>query len=179
MALDVDGTLTDGGVWYGDAAGRENACVEMKRFHIHDGLGIVLAKMAGLVVVWITGRNSSLVQRRAKELGVALVMPGIRNKRAALYEAAEQFGVSAAECAFMGDDLNDLPGMDAAGVALAPANADATVLARADFVSPRNGGDGAVRDAVEMILRARGDYDAVISAYLASLVSPAAGNPTQ
>ncbi len=173
LALDVDGTLTDGGIFYDDA-GRE-----LKRFHIHDGLGLVLAGLAGLTVVWITGRNSPIVQRRAKELQVALVMEGVRDKGAALQEAAQTFGVSLAECAFMGDDLNDLLGFAVAGVGFAPANACADVLALADWVAPHRGGDGAVRDVVELLLQSRGDWDTVLAAYLKSLVSPAAANPTQ
>ena len=110
LALDVDGTLTDGGVYYDDAGG------ETKRFHIHDGLGIVLAQMAGLKIIWITGRTSSIVQKRAGELKVPLVMQGVRDKGAALGEAAQSLGVPLAQCAFMGDDLNDLPGFAAAAV---------------------------------------------------------------
>ena len=173
LALDVDGTLTDGGVYYDDAGS------ETKRFHIHDGLGMVLAQMAGLRIIWITGRTSSIVQKRAGELKIGLVLQGVRDKGAALQDAAQQMGFALSECAFMGDDLNDLPAFDAASVCFAPANASPDVLVRADFVMPRSGGNGAVRDAIDLILRARGDYDATVSAYAAALRLPSAKTPTQ
>ena len=173
LALDVDGTLTDGGVYYDDAGG------ETKRFHIHDGLGIVLAQMAGLKIVWITGRTSSIVQKRAGELKVPLVMQGVRDKGAALGEAAQSLDVPLAQCAFMGDDLNDLPGFTAAAVCFAPANASPDILARADFVAGRSGGSGAVREAIDLILRARGDYEETVAAYAASLCLPLVKNPLQ
>ena len=173
LALDVDGTLTDGGVYYDDAGG------ETKRFHIHDGLGIVLAQMAGLKIVWITGRTSSIVQKRAGELKVPLVMQGVRDKGAALGEAAQSLDVPLAQCAFMGDDLNDLPGFATAAVCFAPANASPDILARADFVAGRNGGSGAVREVVDLILRARGDYEETVAVYAASLCLPLAKNPLQ
>jgi 3-deoxy-D-manno-octulosonate 8-phosphate phosphatase (KDO 8-P phosphatase) len=174
LALDVDGVLTDGGVYF-DAGGGE-----MKRFHIHDGLGIVLARFAGLQIAWITGRNSPIVERRARELGVTLLRQGIRDKAPVLAELGLKAGVLASEIAYMGDDLNDVPALYAAAVAITPANATAPeVLAAANFVTPRAGGFGAVRDAIEAILRARGDYDSAVSAYLASLTSPIATNPLQ
>lgn len=173
LALDVDGTLTDGGVFYDDA-GRE-----LKRFHIHDGLGIVLARFVGLQIAWITGRRSEVVERRARELGVDLLAQGVRDKAVALAEIGFHAHVAPNEIAFMGDDLNDLLALRVAGAALAPANAVPEVKAVAHVVTPRAGGDGAVRDAVEIILRSRGDYDAAVNAYLLSLSVPAASNTVQ
>jgi 3-deoxy-D-manno-octulosonate 8-phosphate phosphatase (KDO 8-P phosphatase) len=174
LALDVDGVLTDGGVYFDDAGG------EMKRFHIHDGLGIVLARFVGLQVAWITGRNSPVVQRRAKELGVTLLRQGVRDKVAALAEVGVKCGVTPDAIAYMGDDLNDLPALRWAGVALAPANAASPeVREAAHLITARAGGAGAARDAIELILRARGDWDAALGAYLISLSTPSAKNPTQ
>lgn len=167
LAMDVDGTLTDGGVFFDDA-GRET-----KRFHIHDGLGIVLAGFVGLQIAWITGRTSPVVERRARELGVAHLLQGVRDKAAALTELAVRLGVAPDAVAYFGDDLNDLPALRAAGVALAPANAVDEVKAVAHLVTPRPGGYGAARDAIEAILRARGDYAAAVSAYQLSLAAPA------
>jgi 3-deoxy-D-manno-octulosonate 8-phosphate phosphatase (KDO 8-P phosphatase) len=167
LACDVDGTLTDGAVTYDDA-GRE-----LKSFHIQDGLGIVLAGFVGLRVVWITGRNSPIVERRAKELGVSLLLQGVRDKAAALTQVVLRLRVLPEQIAFIGDDLNDIPALRAAGAALCPADAAAEVQALAHFVTPRGGGRGAVRDAVETILRARGDYDAALGAYLVSLTADA------
>ncbi len=161
--MDVDGTLTNGSVLYDDAGH------ELKQFHIHDGLGIVLAGVAGLAIAWITGRKSPIVERRANELKVPFLQQGIRDKGIALADLASRNGFPATDVAFMGDDLNDLPALHWAGVSLAPANAVSDVKAVADFVTARNGGEGAVRDAIELILRARGDYDVALGRYLLSL----------
>ncbi len=166
LAMDVDGTLTDGGVVYDDA-GRES-----KRFHIHDGLGIVMAGFVGLQIAWLTGRSSPAVERRARELGVAHLLQGVRDKGRALLELAFRLGVAPDEVAYLGDDLNDLPALRAAAVAIAPAHAVPEVKAVAHVVTARAGGDGAARDAIEAILRARGDYNAALGAYLLSLSAP-------
>ena len=166
LALDVDGTLTDGGVFYDDA-GRE-----LKRFHIHDGLGIVLAGFVGLGIAWMTGRTSPLVERRARELGVTDLLQGVRDKAQTLDDLALRRGLSLDEIAFMGDDLNDLPALRRAGFAVAPANAVPEVRAAAHLVTPRAGGAGAVRDAIEAILHARGDWTFACDAYLLSLSAP-------
>ena len=166
LALDVDGTLTDGTVMYSDS-GRE-----MKSFHIQDGLGIVLASFVGLQVAWITGRQSAIVERRAKELGVSQLRQGVRDKAVALSEVAVRAGVLPEEVAFMGDDLNDLPALRTASVAIAPANAVSDVLQSAHLVTRLAGGQGAVREALEAILRARGDYDVALGFYLNSLAAP-------
>jgi 3-deoxy-D-manno-octulosonate 8-phosphate phosphatase (KDO 8-P phosphatase) len=168
LALDVDGTLTDGTVLYSDAG------EELKPFHIQDGLGIVLAGFVGLQVAWITGRTSPIVERRARELGVPLLRQGVKDKAAAIAEVGFAAHVEPGEVAFMGDDLNDIPAMRRAAAILAPANAVEEVRAMAHAVTGRAGGAGAVRDAVEIILRARGDYDVAVGAYLLSLTSSAA-----
>lgn len=172
LALDVDGTLTDGAVTFGSDGG------ETKSFHIHDGLGIVLARHVGLETAWITGRTSPITERRAKELGVVHLYQGVRDKTVALADLADRTGLDVAQIAYMGDDLNDLPLLRRVGVALAPANAVTDVCAAADVVTPRAGGKGAVRDALEILLRARGDYDRALASYLASLSQPSR-NPVQ
>lgn len=173
LACDVDGTLTDGSVTFTDD-GRE-----LKSFHIQDGLGIVLASFVGLRVAWVTGRTSPLVERRARELGVSLLLQGVRDKAAGLTQLCLRLGVTPEQVAYIGDDLNDLPALRSAGAALAPANAVPEVLALAHHVTPRPGGHGAVRDAVEAVLRARGDYDAAVGAYLVSLSAAPAASPLQ
>jgi 3-deoxy-D-manno-octulosonate 8-phosphate phosphatase (KDO 8-P phosphatase) len=171
LVMDVDGTLTDGGVFYDDA-GRE-----MKRFHIHDGLGIVLARFGGLDVAWMTGRASPLVERRARELGVAALLQGVRDKAASLRDLAASRGLPLDAAGFLGDDLNDLPALRLAGAALAPADADPRVRAEAHLVTDRPGGHGAAREAVEAVLRARGGLDDSVSAYLASLSAEPSPRP--
>ncbi len=163
LALDVDGTLTDGGLYLSESG------ESLKRFHAQDGLGIVLAAHVGLRVAWITGRKSPIVAARAEALGVKTLRQGVHDKAAALREIGEELGVALSEIAFMGDDLNDLPALNAVGFALAPKNAVASVLARADWISSKNGGNGAVRDAIDTILTARGDLMLAEKLYLASL----------
>jgi 3-deoxy-D-manno-octulosonate 8-phosphate phosphatase (KDO 8-P phosphatase) len=149
LVLDVDGVLTDGGLFVG-AAGEET-----KRFHVHDGLALVAAREAGLQVAVLSSRASAAVTRRMAELGVSEVHQGVSDKASALDALRERLGLAAAEVAMMGDDLQDLPAMARAGVALAPANAVAEVKRAAHWVARRRGGEGAVREAVEMLLKAR------------------------
>jgi len=149
FALDVDGVLTDGRVWYLDDGG------EAKAFHTHDGLGLKRARQAGIELALITGRHSPAARRRAGELGIAAMHEGVTDKGRCLSELADASGIPLAACAFMGDDEPDLPALAAAGLALAPANAVAAVRAVADWCSTRNGGDGAVREACELMLGAR------------------------
>ncbi len=152
LVLDVDGVLTDGGLDYG-AAGEET-----KRFFVQDGLALVAARRAGLAIAVISGRGSAAVTRRMTELGVSEVHQGVQDKVAALESVMRRLGLRAAEVAVMGDDLPDLALMKQAGLALAPANAVAEVRRAADWVARRAGGAGAVRDAVEMLLKARKDW---------------------
>ena len=160
VALDMDGTLTDGSI---------NIGVEgelFKRFNAKDGLGITAARRHGLCVAVITGRKGAIVQRRAEELGIAEdVMTGISAKKKALQALAEKYNVSLDEIAFMGDDLNDLPALQAAGLSAAPADATEDVKQRVEYVTPHKGGQGAVRDLLELILKARGIWDAILEEY--------------
>jgi 3-deoxy-D-manno-octulosonate 8-phosphate phosphatase (KDO 8-P phosphatase) len=149
LILDVDGVLTDGGLLYG-ASGEET-----KRFHVHDGLALVAARKAGLQVVVLSSRASAAVTRRMTELGVSEVHQGVGDKASALVALCERLGVPAGAVAMMGDDLPDLAAMGRVGLALAPANAVAEVKRAAHWVARRRGGDGAVREAVEMLLKAR------------------------
>ena len=162
LALDVDGTLTDGTVTFGDD-GRET-----KTFHIHDGLGIVLASLVGLRVAFITGRTSPIVERRARELAVPFLRQGVRDKAAALTQIAAEAGVPLAATAFMGDDWNDLPAFGVTGIRLAPANAVPEVRAEAHFVTDKVGGQGAVREAIRAILTARNEYEMAQTLYALS-----------
>lgn len=149
LILDVDGVLTDGGLLYG-ASGEET-----KRFHVHDGLALVAARKAGLQVAVLSSRASAAVTRRMTELGVSEVHQGVGDKASALASLCERLGVPTSAIAMMGDDLPDLAAMGRVGLALAPANAVAEVKRAAHWVARRRGGDGAVREAVEMLLKAR------------------------
>ena len=149
LALDVDGVLTDGRIFYG------NAGEELKAFNIKDGLGIKLLQRAGVEVAIITGRTSEIVKRRAAELGIDTIVQGREDKLIALQELCNSKNISLSECAYMGDDLPDLAAIKAAGLGLTVADAATTVYDAADWCSSKNGGEGAVREACNVLLEAR------------------------
>jgi len=149
LVLDVDGVLTDGGVWWGPDG------QEWKRFSFIDIMGVSLAIKAGLIVGLISGEDSPLVDRFAAKMGIADVEKGCRDKARALRAFAERRGLSLFEVAFMGDDVNDLEAMTVVGVSATTANAVQVVRETATFVSERQGGHGAVREFVDAILRVR------------------------
>jgi 3-deoxy-D-manno-octulosonate 8-phosphate phosphatase (KDO 8-P phosphatase) len=148
LALDVDGVLTDGGVWWGPHG------EEWKRFHFADIMGVSLAGKAGLVVTLISGEDSPLVDRFAAKLGLAGIAKGCKDKAAALAGFAARHGLGLDRVGFMGDDINDLPAIALAGWSAAPASAHPSVKARVDFVTQCTGGNGAVREAIEHLLAA-------------------------
>ncbi|MEP1470718.1 MAG: HAD-IIIA family hydrolase [Halieaceae bacterium] len=149
LALDVDGVLTDGCIYYG------NSGEELKAFNIKDGLGIKLLQTTGVVVAIITGRRSEIVQRRASELGISEIIQGREDKLIALQELASRLELDLRECAYMGDDLPDLAAIRAAGIGMTVGDAAATVAHHADWQSKLAGGHGAVREACEYLLDAR------------------------
>jgi 3-deoxy-D-manno-octulosonate 8-phosphate phosphatase (KDO 8-P phosphatase) len=148
LALDVDGVLTDGGVWWGPQG------EEWKRFHFADIMGVSLAGKAGLTVTLISGEDSPLVDRFAARFGLA-VAKGCKDKAAALRAFAAAHGLRLAEIGFMGDDVNDLGAIRVAGWSAAPADAHGAVRARVDLVTQRPGGNGAVREAIDHLLALR------------------------
>lgn len=160
LALDVDGVLTDGGLYIG--AGGESC----KRFNVQDGLAISCAIRNNLIVAIITGRQSEIVCRRAEELGITEIYQGVKDKKEMLKNLAAKHSLQLTEIAYMGDDLNDLSALSIAGLACAPANAAAEVKARAHFVTAKNGGEGAVREVVETIMKARGEWAQIVAAYI-------------
>lgn len=166
LALDVDGVLTDGGVYLGATAGGER--VEMKRFEITDGLGIRLLQEAGIQIAIVTGRESRSVSMRAEELGIAEChQDATAAKLAIVSRLVERIGVAWDEIAFIGDDLADLPVLQRVGLPAAVANAVPEVRAVARWTARRRGGDGAVREFAEALLHVRGQWSARVHAYLA------------
>jgi 3-deoxy-D-manno-octulosonate 8-phosphate phosphatase (KDO 8-P phosphatase) len=146
IALDFDGVLTDGGVWWGpDGA-------EWKRLSFADVMGVSLACRAGLLVTIISGEDSPLVDRFAAKLKLADVTKGCKDKAAALAAYARRQELAMGEICFMGDDVNDLAAMEAAGIAAAPADARPAARRQADIVTSAAGGNGAVRELVDLIL---------------------------
>ncbi|HEY3012253.1 MAG TPA: HAD hydrolase family protein [Gemmatimonadales bacterium] len=172
LGLDVDGVLTDNGVYIGPVAGDR---IELKRFDIQDGLGLILLKTAGLPVVWVSGRSSEATALRAAELRVEelLQVPGPR-KAAAFEEVLERYGLGWDAAAFVGDDLADLPILRRVGLPIAVSNAVPEVKQVAAYVTQAPGGHGAVREIVEALLRARGEWPEILERYFAEQAAGAA-----
>lgn len=160
LVLDVDGVLTNGQIIYGSGG------LELKVFHAQDGLGVSVARRAGLATAIITGRESEMVQRRGSELKMVDVYQKALDKVASLRDLCARHSLSLAETGYVGDDLNDLPAMRLVGFAAAVANAVPEVKRHAHYVASREGGRGAVREIIEFILRAQGKWDTVVAQYL-------------
>lgn len=160
LVLDVDGVLSDGRLYF------SNGGEEIKNFHIQDGLGIKLLARAGVETAIITGRSSNIVARRAEQLGIRHVMQGREDKLIALQELCTLQVLDLNHIAYMGDDLPDLAAIRRVGLGLTVANANPVLRDHADWVSRYNGGDGAVREACELILDAQGKLQALIDEYL-------------
>lgn len=158
VLTDVDGVMTDGTVLLLPDGS------EAKAFHIRDGLGLVMARGAGLLTGLLSGRASSVVERRAGELGMAVVRQGVADKAAAFREILAEQGLRAHEVAYMGDDVNDLAVLREAGLSAAPADAPLEVRLEAFMVTDARGGAGCLREFVEAILRARGDWERAVAA---------------
>jgi 3-deoxy-D-manno-octulosonate 8-phosphate phosphatase (KDO 8-P phosphatase) len=166
VGLDVDGVLTDGGLYLGELSG---AMLELKRFDVRDGLGIRMLQRAGMRVAWVSGRRSAAVEVRAKELGVEdLVQQPRDGKLAAFSELVREKGLELSECAFIGDDLPDLEVLAVVGLAIAVADAAPEVQAAAHWCTRSAGGRGAVREAAEAILKGRGVWDDLLGGASAS-----------
>jgi 3-deoxy-D-manno-octulosonate 8-phosphate phosphatase (KDO 8-P phosphatase) len=173
VGLDVDGVLTDGGIYLGDVAGER---LEFKRYDIQDGLAVLLLRMAGIRVGIVTGRVSESVRLRAAELDADdLVQDAKARKLPAVREIARRHGIDLSEMAFLGDDLPDVGVMRAVGLPVSVGNAtdDAWRVARVRLT--RSGGHGAVREFTELLLRARGEWDAIVEEYVRSRAAEGAG----
>ncbi|MFZ0687779.1 MAG: HAD hydrolase family protein [Terriglobales bacterium] len=195
ILFDVDGVLTDGKIWIFPAPGGTVATpqpsilektaagasrpeepggsgfhsptlIEAKGFHAHDGTAIMLARMAGIKTGVITKRVSETVALRTRDLKMEHVYQGIQDKGAAFRQILEKDGITAAEAAFVGDDVIDLPAMRACGLAIAVQNARPEVKAAAHWTTPHAGGDGAARDAIEFILKAQKKWTKTVEAYI-------------
>jgi 3-deoxy-D-manno-octulosonate 8-phosphate phosphatase (KDO 8-P phosphatase) len=149
VALDVDGVLTDGGVWWGPNG------EEWKRFSFRDIMGVSLARKAGVIVALISAEDGPLVDRFAAKMGITDVAKGCKDKADGLRRFADRHQLALSDVCFMGDDVNDLPAMELAGVAAAPADAHPAVVRRAAFVATRGGGNGAVRELLDAVVAAR------------------------
>lgn len=160
VLLDVDGVLTRGTVEIASVGG------ESKSFFIRDGLSLVWARREGLEVGLLSGRPSEATTRRANELGLRIVVQGSNDKRGGYADILARHGFTDADVAYMGDDLVDLPILGRAGLATAPADAVSDVRSRVHWVSQYGGGQGAVRELVELIFKAQGKWDGLVRSYL-------------
>lgn len=166
VVLDVDGVMTDGGLYQG--ATRDGTPVELKRFEITDHLGVQLLVQAGMQVVFVSGRVSAANRVRAGELGVPChEIPG-GHKLPTVERLMEEHGCAWPQTACVGDDLADLPVLRRAGLAVAVANAAPEVRAHAHWTTQRRGGHGAVREFAETLLRARGEWRGILAGYLSA-----------
>jgi 3-deoxy-D-manno-octulosonate 8-phosphate phosphatase (KDO 8-P phosphatase) len=162
LALDVDGVLTDGRIVYAAGPG---GVAELQAFDVQDGISLRwLQKHAGMRIAWITGRGCAATERRARELEIDALETQVETKRAALERLQARFGVGADETIAMGDDFPDLGMRARAALFVAPANARVEIKAQSDLVLSRCGGAGAVRELAEILLQARGLWQAVIDA---------------
>jgi 3-deoxy-D-manno-octulosonate 8-phosphate phosphatase (KDO 8-P phosphatase) len=166
VGLDVDGVLSDGGLYIGAIDGKR---FELKRFDSQDGAGAWLMRRAGLTLVFASGRHSEATTLRARELQIDEVLEdtsGSGQKLAPFEAMLARRGVTWSECAFVGDDLADLPLLSRAALPIAVANAVTEVKAAARFVTGAQGGHGAVREVAEVLLQARGAWNEIVSQYL-------------
>jgi len=159
ILCDVDGVLTDGGLYY-DRKGSVTL-----RFNVRDGMGLKLAQLAGLRVGLISGRSAAAAEERAAELGLDAVHMGVADKLAELEDFLERHNTVPGRVAFVGDDINDLVLLGRCGLSFCPADAVEEVKAVAHQVLETRGGEGAVREMVEILLRARGDWETVFSRF--------------
>ena len=149
LVLDVDGVLTDGGLYYG---GQGEA---LKKFHVRDGMGLRLVQEAGIAVALVSGEETGIVRRRAEKLKIRDVFEGVEDKRRAFDSFLASRGIAPGEAAYVGDDVNDLPALAAAGFPIAVADASPEALRAARLVTGRRGGEGAVREICDALLAAR------------------------
>lgn len=159
LLLDVDGVLTDGRLIYGPRG------ESLKRFHVHDGLALRLARLAGLHIGLLSGRRSKPLMRRARDLGINEVILGSRDKMADFEAFLERRSVTPAQVAFIGDDLPDLSVLGSCALSFAPADAAPEVLEIVHVVLRSSGGRGAGREMVEMILKARGQWQDLVASF--------------
>ena len=149
VAMDVDGVLTDGGIWYTDHGD------ELKRFDVRDGQGLVLVREAGVITAVVTRRHSEIVERRARELGIIEVHQDATDKAAVVQGILSRHGVRAADACYVGDDVGDLPAMALVGLPVAVADAVPAVRKAAVYVTTAGAGFGALRELCDLLLSAK------------------------
>lgn len=164
LVLDVDGTLTDGKLYVDNYVSTSQN--ELKAFSVRDGFALVnWIKLGGEVAI-LTGKSSNIVSKRAKELGIKYVIQGSKNKSKDLRELLQKINLDFSNVAYMGDDINDMGVMKKVALSGCPANSVSEVLEVANFISSKIGGDGAVRDFLEFIMKQNGMWEKVLKRYI-------------
>lgn len=160
LILDVDGILTSGNLFYNKQG------AEYRSFHVHDGLGIQWLQHFKITVAVITAKKSAMVKKRAKDLGIKYIYQGQKNKQRAYEKLKSLLRLTNKEIAYMGDDLPDLPLLRSAGLAITVPNAPEIMRQFVDWISKHQGGEGAVREVCDLILKAQGHYQAMLQSYI-------------
>ena len=159
IIFDVDGVLTDGRITFGSGG------LEIKSFNVRDGHGIKIAKRCGIYIALVTGRTSEVVHRRAQDLGIEKVFQGVWDKKPVLDQLLTEFNLTPDQVAVMGDDVVDIPLMQRAGVGFTVPEAPEEVRREADYITQHQGGKGAAREMIEIILKAQGKWEAALARY--------------
>jgi 3-deoxy-D-manno-octulosonate 8-phosphate phosphatase (KDO 8-P phosphatase) len=150
FATDVDGVLTDAGMYYSETGD------EWKKFNTRDGMGIKLLQRVGIITAIVTQERTKLVARRAERLAIPELHQGVMDKLSCVREMAARHGLTLSQVAYIGDDINDLETLKAAGFSASPADGLPAIVGAVDYVCQKKGGEGAVREIIEMILEAQG-----------------------
>lgn len=161
MIFDVDGVLTDGGLFYGPEG------EVMKRFNALDGHGLKMLHQCGIKTAIITARASGTLQKRASDLGVSHVFQGVQDKRTAFQTLVQETGISPEQCGYLGDDVIDLPVIVRVGFSACVANAHIELQSRVHYMTTKSGGHGAAREICDLLLQAQGHYETLLAGYLA------------
>lgn len=163
VITDVDGVLTDGGMYYSESGD------ELKKFNVRDGVGVILLQLAGLKVGAFTGESVNLVERRAKKIGLDFIFTGVKDKIARLRQYLAENGYEADQVAYIGDEVNDYCLFGNVGVFMCPADANPVIKEKADFVLESLGGQGALRETAQIILIAQGKLQQALDLYVKNL----------
>lgn len=165
VVSDVDGVLTDGGMYYGEHGD------ELKKFNVRDGVGVAILQASGIAAGIITGESTELVVRRMKKMGMQFAFTGIKNKKAALADFLSKHGLKQEEVAYIGDEINDFCLLGQVGVFFAPNDACNALKEKADYVLITPGGQGVLREVAELLLAAKGEYDSALENYINNSIS--------
>jgi YrbI family 3-deoxy-D-manno-octulosonate 8-phosphate phosphatase len=165
LVCDCDGVLTDGSLIYSKDG------EELKIFSAHDGLGFQMLKHSSITPIIITGRNSQILSQRCNDLGIELLFQGVKNKKKVLDEILLKFNYNYCNVAYIGDDWNDYPAMQCCAFKIAPQNANKDIKLKVDFVTENTGGNGAVREALEYILKNSDEFENVLNSFLNELAN--------